>query len=84
MTYGSGDNWFLTITSPAIGVAFVEPDMHQPGIRKPTPVLIVRNILGEWGCQVVVNNMMRVGKRKLRQPREIRVVGESPPPSGRG
>src|SRR5262249_10894121 len=43
LMYGSGDNWFLTITSPAISVAFVEPDMSQPSIRKPTLVFIVRN-----------------------------------------
>src|SRR5262249_13509218 len=67
--HGNGDSWFLTITSPAISIALVEPDIHQSSTRKPTLVFSVRNILSQWGRQVVVKDHMSVGKPKLRQPR---------------
>src|SRR5215510_15548114 len=69
LRHGNGAGWFLTITSPAVSIALVKPDIHQPSLRKPTLVFIVRNILGQRGCQVVVQDHMRVGKPKLRQPR---------------
>src|SRR5215510_15789778 len=69
LRHRNGAGWLFTITSPAVSIALVKPDIHQPSLRKPTLVFIVRNILGQRGCQVVVQDHMRVGKPKLRQPR---------------